>query len=61
VNQSVENIGARRLHTIMEQVLDEVSFEATDKPGTTVVIDRAFVEDHIGDLVRNADLSKHIL
>ena len=61
VNESVENIGARRLHTIMEQVLDDISFDATDKPGTTVVIDKAFVEENIGDLVRNADLSKHIL
>jgi ATP-dependent HslUV protease ATP-binding subunit HslU len=61
VNQSVENIGARRLHTILELVLDEISFDATDKPGITVTVDAAYVEQHIGALVRNADLSKHIL
>jgi ATP-dependent HslUV protease ATP-binding subunit HslU len=61
VNQSVENIGARRLHTILELVLDDISFEATDKPGTTVTVDAAYVEQHVGALVRNTDLSKHIL
>jgi ATP-dependent HslUV protease ATP-binding subunit HslU len=61
VNSSVENIGARRLQTIMERVLEEVSFEATDKPGETVVLDRGFVEKNIGDLARNTDLSKFIL
>jgi ATP-dependent HslUV protease ATP-binding subunit HslU len=61
INAAVENIGARRLQTVMERVLDEVSFTATDKTGETVVIDAAFVEHHIGDLARNADLSKFIL
>ncbi len=61
VNQGVENIGARRLHTVMERLLEEISFTATDKPGTTVTVDAEFVEDNIGDLVRNADLSKFIL
>ena len=61
VNQSVENIGARRLHTILELVLDEISFEATDRPGTTVTVDAAYVEQHVGALVRDTDLSKHIL
>jgi ATP-dependent HslUV protease ATP-binding subunit HslU len=61
VNNGVENIGARRLHTVMERMLEEISFTATDKPGTTIVVDEAFVEDNIGDLVRNADLSKFIL
>ena len=61
VNQSVENIGARRLHTILERVLDDISFEATDKPGSAVTIDAAYVNDHIGDLIKDADLSKHIL
>jgi ATP-dependent HslUV protease ATP-binding subunit HslU len=61
VNLSVENIGARRLHTILELVLDEISFEATDKPGTTVIVDAAYVDAHVGALVRNTDLSKHIL
>ena len=61
VNQNVENIGARRLHTILERVLDEISFTATDRPGETVVIDAAYVGDNIGDLAKNADLSKFIL
>jgi ATP-dependent HslUV protease ATP-binding subunit HslU len=61
VNLSVENIGARRLHTILELVLEDISFEATDKPGTTVAIDATYVDEHVGKLVRNTDLSKHIL
>jgi ATP-dependent HslUV protease ATP-binding subunit HslU len=61
LNQSIENIGARRLQTVMERVLDEVSFTATDRSGQRVVIDRAFVEAHIGELARNTDLSKFIL
>ncbi|MDE1174926.1 MAG: ATP-dependent protease ATPase subunit HslU [Parvibaculaceae bacterium] len=61
VNSTVENIGARRLHTVMERVLDEISFSATDRGGETIAIDRAYVEKHVGDLARNADLSKFIL
>ncbi len=61
VNSSVENIGARRLMTVMERVLDEISFDATDQPDGEVVIDKAYVEKHIGDLAKNADLSKFIL
>ena len=61
VNQNVENIGARRLHTILERVLDEISFTATDRPGETVVIDADYVGDNMGDLAKNADLSKFIL
>jgi len=61
VNQAVENIGARRLHTVMERLLEDISFAATDQPGTSVTVDAAFVEDHIGDLARSADLSKFIL
>ena len=61
VNSSVENIGARRLQTVMERVLDEVSFTAPDRAGDAVTIDAAFVEAHIGDLARNADLSRFIL
>jgi ATP-dependent HslUV protease ATP-binding subunit HslU len=61
VNSGVENIGARRLHTVMERLLEEISFTATDKPGTSITIDEAFVEENIGDLVRNADLTKFIL
>ena len=61
VNSGVENIGARRLHTVMERLLEEISFSATDKPSTSITIDAAFVEENIGDLVRNADLTKFIL
>jgi ATP-dependent HslUV protease ATP-binding subunit HslU len=61
VNSTVENIGARRLQTVMERVLDEISFEATDKSGETVAIDAAYVRARIGDLAKNADLSKFIL
>ena len=61
VNGAVENIGARRLHTVMERVLDEISFEATDAAGVTIRVDRAYVESRIGDLARNADLQKFIL
>eukprot|EP01037_Dinobryon_pediforme_P002398 gene2398-2433_t len=58
VNDSVENIGARRLQTVMERVLDEVSFTASDRNGETIVIDGDFVEKHVGDLARNTDLSR---
>ena len=61
VNSSVENIGARRLQTVMERVLDEVSFTAPDRAGQTVSVDAAFVERNIGDLAKNADLSRFIL
>ena len=61
VNSSIENIGARRLQTVMERVLDEISFAATDRAGETVRIDAAYVDKHIGDLARNADLSRFIL
>ncbi len=61
VNSSVENIGARRLQTVMERVLDEVSFTASDRAGERIEIDAAFVEKNIGDLAKNADLSRFIL
>ena len=61
VNSSVENIGARRLQTVMERVLDEVSFGAPDRSGETVEIDAAYVHKHVGDLAKNADLSRFIL
>ena len=61
VNSNVENIGARRLMTVMERILDEISFEAADKDGDTILIDEAYVRGHIGDLAKNADLSKFIL
>lgn len=61
VNATVENIGARRLHTIMERVLDDISFSATDRAGETITIDAAFVHKELSDLAKNADLSKFIL
>jgi ATP-dependent HslUV protease ATP-binding subunit HslU len=61
VNSNVENIGARRLQTVMERVLDEISFAAPDRSGETVRIDAAYVREHIGDLAKNADLSRFIL
>jgi ATP-dependent HslUV protease ATP-binding subunit HslU len=61
VNSNVENIGARRLMTVMEKILDEISFEATDYSGDKIVIDEKHVRDNIGDLAKNADLSKFIL
>ena len=61
VNSTVENIGARRLQTVMERVLDEISFNASDRAGEGLVIDAAYVNVRIGDLAKNADLSKFIL
>ena len=58
VNRAIENIGARRLQTVMERVLDEISFAGADRGGETVEIDAAYVEEHIGDLAKNADLSR---
>jgi ATP-dependent HslUV protease ATP-binding subunit HslU len=60
-NAAIENIGARRLQTVLERILDEVSFAATDRSGDIVTIDAAYVEKHVGDLARDADLSKFIL
>ncbi len=61
VNSTVENIGARRLQTVMERVLDEISFEASDRQGDTLTIDAAYVNERVGELAKNADLSKFIL
>ena len=61
VNSSIENIGARRLHTIIEKVLDDISFNATDKAGEKIVVDKKFVEKNLGNLVKDTDLSKFIL
>ena len=61
INESVENIGARRLQTVMERVLDEISFTAADQAGQTITVDARYVESHIGDLARNVDLSRFIL
>ena len=61
VNNSVENIGARRLHTIIEKVLDDISFNATDRAGETITIDEKYVNNNLGNLVKDTDLSKFIL
>jgi ATP-dependent HslUV protease ATP-binding subunit HslU len=61
VNDSVENIGARRLQTVLERVLDDVSFTATDRSGETVTVDAAYVRSQVESLARNADLSRFIL
>ena len=61
VNSTVENIGARRLHTIIERVLDDISFTATDKAGEKITVDGKYIKDNIGELVKDTDLSKFIL
>jgi ATP-dependent HslUV protease ATP-binding subunit HslU len=61
VNSTVENIGARRLQTVMERVLDEISFAAPDRGGETIKVDADYVQKHVGDLAKNADLSRFIL
>jgi ATP-dependent HslUV protease ATP-binding subunit HslU len=61
VNSTVENIGARRLQTVIERILDDISFTAPDRSGEAVTIDAAYVESRIGDLAKNADLSRFIL
>ena len=61
INTSVENIGARRLHTIIEKVLDDISFNASDKPGEKITINKSYVEKNLGNLVKDTDLSKFIL
>ena len=61
LNASIENIGARRLQTVMEKVLDDISFNAPDKSGSEVAVDAAFVDKYVGDLAKNTDLSQFIL
>ena len=61
VNERSENIGARRLHTIMEKLLDDISFNAPDLDEKTIVIDAAYVDRMLADVVRNEDLSRYIL
>ncbi|MCH8197269.1 MAG: ATP-dependent protease ATPase subunit HslU [Proteobacteria bacterium] len=61
VNESVENIGARRLMTVMERLLEDISFDASDKPGTSITIDAAYVREQVADLAKDSDLSKFIL
>jgi ATP-dependent HslUV protease ATP-binding subunit HslU len=61
VNERTENIGARRLHTVMERLLESVSYDAADRNGTHVLVDRAYVEGNLGELVKDEDLSRYIL
>lgn len=61
VNESTENIGARRLHTVMERLLEKISFSAPDESGTSITIDQAYVDENIGELVKDEDLSRYIL
>ena len=61
VNERQENIGARRLHTVLERLLDALSYAAPDRGGESVTIDRAYVDEHLGELVEDPDLSRYIL
>jgi ATP-dependent HslUV protease ATP-binding subunit HslU len=61
VNQRTENIGARRLYTVVERLLDKISFEAPDRSGDTVVVTADYVDEHLGNLVEDEDLSRYIL
>jgi ATP-dependent HslUV protease ATP-binding subunit HslU len=61
VNGQVENIGARRLSTVMEKLLEDVSFDAEDRRGDAIVIDAAYVEAQLAEVARNTDLSKYVL
>ena len=61
INSTIENIGARRLHTILEKVLEEISFSAPDKNGEKIVVDKSFVQKNLGDIIKDKDLSKFIL
>jgi ATP-dependent HslUV protease ATP-binding subunit HslU len=61
VNQRTENIGARRLHTVMERLLESVSFEASDRSGASVLIDAGYVDRNLGELARDEDLARYIL
>jgi ATP-dependent HslUV protease ATP-binding subunit HslU len=61
VNKSIENIGARRLYTVMERVFEELSFTAPDRAGEAVVVDAAFVEKNLGALAKSSDLSRYVL
>jgi ATP-dependent HslUV protease ATP-binding subunit HslU len=61
VNETTENIGARRLHTVMERLFESISFEAADKSGKKMVIDAAYVDKQVGELVKDEDLSRYIL
>ena len=61
VNSTVENIGARRLHTIIEKILDDISFTATDRSGEKIIIDKKYIDANLQNLIKDTDLSKFIL
>jgi len=61
VNQRTENIGARRLHTVMERLLETISYEASDKAGAALTVDAAFVDRNLGELAKDQDLARYIL
>ena len=61
VNATVENIGARRLHTIIEKILDDISFTATDRAGEKIIINKDYINQNLDNLVKDTDLSKFIL
>ena len=61
VNESTENIGARRLHTIMERLLESISYSAPDDSGKSFTVDASYVDENIGELVKDEDLSRYIL
>ena len=61
VNQSIENIGARRLYTVMERVFEELSFNAPDQSGQDITVDASFVSTNLGELTKSADLSRYVL
>jgi ATP-dependent HslUV protease ATP-binding subunit HslU len=61
VNERTENIGARRLHTVMERLLETLSYEATEKGGETINVDAAYVDQHLNELMQDEDLSRYIL
>ena len=61
VNESIENIGARRLYTVIERVFEDLSFNAPDRGGDEITIDADFVEKHLGELSRSTDLSRYVL
>ncbi|MBT8144215.1 MAG: HslU--HslV peptidase ATPase subunit, partial [Gammaproteobacteria bacterium] len=61
VNERTENIGARRLHTVLERLLESVSYESADRDGQSLIVDAAYVDQHLGELVQDEDLSRYIL
>jgi ATP-dependent HslUV protease ATP-binding subunit HslU len=61
VNERTENIGARRLHTVMERLLESMSFDASEKPGSKLLVDAAYVDANLGALAKDEDLSRYIL